>query len=63
MYDALDAVFHNADLTALVRSSDDGLKRAAASLDQQAGANPNITFILRQGMSMKTKEHCWKLGG
>jgi len=49
MYDALDAVFHNADLTTLVRSSDDGLKQAAASLDQQAGANPNITFILRQG--------------
>jgi pimeloyl-ACP methyl ester carboxylesterase len=49
MYDALDAVFHNADLTALVRSSDDGLIRAAASLDQQAGADPNITFILRQG--------------
>ena len=49
MYDALDVLFHNPKLTALVRSSEEGLTQAAVVVDQKAGADPNITFLLRQG--------------
>jgi pimeloyl-ACP methyl ester carboxylesterase len=49
MFDALDVLFHNPELTALVRSSESGLKQAAAAVDRNASTDPNITFLLRQG--------------